>query len=231
MRQVAFHCLKNQDWTYGKLRGIKDMSIFMELTSVDFPRSFALDAMHLFWENIASLMFDHWRGKFGNPAEPATEQNRSKARKAAKQPKFQETNDAYCIRKAEWNEIGADITASKKTLPASSGEASRNIVGHCHHYKAIEWQNWTLLLAPIMLKDLQPPAIYNAFMKLTSAFTLAMDIYITEEDIQGMRQAIKSFLVHYEKEYYRFKWDRLSYCTSQIHYLAHVADTIDTLGK
>ena len=29
-----------------------------------FPRSFPVDAMHLFYQNIQKRMFDHWRGKF-----------------------------------------------------------------------------------------------------------------------------------------------------------------------
>lgn len=36
----------------------------MEVHSIDFPRSFALDAMHLYWENVVPTLFDHWSGRF-----------------------------------------------------------------------------------------------------------------------------------------------------------------------
>lgn len=44
--------------------GIKGLSIFAQLPSIDFPRSFQPDSMHLFCEQILPTMFRHFRGKF-----------------------------------------------------------------------------------------------------------------------------------------------------------------------
>ena len=44
--------------------GIKGKSILFELSSINFLRSFPVDIMHLFFENIAPHMFRHWIGKF-----------------------------------------------------------------------------------------------------------------------------------------------------------------------
>ncbi|GBC22616.2 transposase domain-containing protein [Rhizophagus irregularis DAOM 181602=DAOM 197198] len=50
--------------TYIRNCGIKGKSILFELSSIKFPRSFPVDIMHLFFENIAPHMFRHWIGKF-----------------------------------------------------------------------------------------------------------------------------------------------------------------------
>ncbi|KAH0603579.1 uncharacterized protein H6S33_007901 [Morchella sextelata] len=44
--------------------GIKGLSILSRLSSIDFPRSFPPDAMHLWFENIVPDLVKHWRGKF-----------------------------------------------------------------------------------------------------------------------------------------------------------------------
>src|SRR3954466_12485499 len=46
------------------ISGIKDKSILFELSSIKFPRSFLIDIMHLFFENIASQMFKLWSAHF-----------------------------------------------------------------------------------------------------------------------------------------------------------------------
>src|SRR6266540_6507353 len=40
--------------------GIKEKSILFELQSIKFPKSFPIDIMHLFFENVASHMFKLW---------------------------------------------------------------------------------------------------------------------------------------------------------------------------
>ena len=58
-------CITMQiDWKLSKDTGIAWLSTFCQLKSIDFPRSFPVDAMHLFYQNIQKRMFDHWRGKF-----------------------------------------------------------------------------------------------------------------------------------------------------------------------
>jgi len=44
--------------------GVTGRSILTELRSISFPRSFPVDIMHLFFENIAIHMFKHWTGTF-----------------------------------------------------------------------------------------------------------------------------------------------------------------------
>src|SRR6266508_3399822 len=44
--------------------GIKGRSILFELKSIEFPRSFPIDIMHLFFENVTPQMFKLWSNQF-----------------------------------------------------------------------------------------------------------------------------------------------------------------------
>lgn len=44
--------------------GVKGLSILSRLSSVDFPRSFPPDSMHLWFENVIPDLVKHWRGKY-----------------------------------------------------------------------------------------------------------------------------------------------------------------------
>ncbi len=44
--------------------GIKKKSILFELQSIEFLRSFPIDIMHLFFENVAPHMFKLWSNQF-----------------------------------------------------------------------------------------------------------------------------------------------------------------------
>lgn len=44
--------------------GLKGLSILSQLTSIDFPRSFPPDSMHLWFENVLPDLIKHWRGKY-----------------------------------------------------------------------------------------------------------------------------------------------------------------------
>ena len=46
--------------------GINHRSILFDSHSIKFPCSFALDIMHLMFENVAKYMFKHWIGTFFN---------------------------------------------------------------------------------------------------------------------------------------------------------------------
>lgn len=78
-RRQASHITFNiEKDDYVSATGITGISIFSCLKSIDFPRSFGVDFMHLFYENVAGLLFDHWRGRFfsskqGTVAEDSSE--------------------------------------------------------------------------------------------------------------------------------------------------------------
>jgi hypothetical protein len=107
-----------------------------ELSSIKFPRSFPVDIMHLFFENIASQMFRLWTSHF-----------------------FKDDNlnaTPFIIPKSSWEAIGVQMQNNKKNMPLSFGRPSRNIFKHHAGYKAEEWANWITLYSVPLLKTYLP---------------------------------------------------------------------------
>ena len=200
------------------VNGISRLPIWCELASIVFPWSFVLDEMHLFWENVIILLFNHWRGRFFNRRDP-------KARK------FEKTADDYNIDPRLWSQIGEGMEQSQKDFPTAWGDSLRNLAKHSHEFKAAEWRNFGLLIAPIVLgDDILPGECYEAFCDLIEAIESATsDIPIADID-STIRLPLIDFLHHYETVYYRLEWARLETCRGQIHLLSHVADFVEWCG-
>ena len=106
-----------------------------ELSSIVFPRSFPVDIMHLFFENIAPQMFKLWSAHF------------FKDNDLNKTP--------FIISKTSWDMIGILMQNNKKNMPLAFGRPPRNIFKHNAGYKAEEWANWiTLYSVPLIKKYL-----------------------------------------------------------------------------
>ncbi|GET55729.1 transposase domain-containing protein [Rhizophagus irregularis DAOM 181602=DAOM 197198] len=107
--------------TYIRDCGIKGKSILFELFSINFPRSFPVDIMHLFFENVAPHMFRHWIGKF--------------------YPKNNEWNsNEYTISSKTWVEIGEIMERSRSHMPPDIGRPPRNI-GDCRKVTSKDGQD------------------------------------------------------------------------------------------
>ena len=108
-----------------------------ELSSIKFPRSFPVDIMHLFFENIAPQMFKLWSSRFffkddGLNITP------------------------YIIPKSSWDMIGVLMQNNKKRVPLAFGRPPRNIFKHNAGYKAEEWANWITLYSIPLIKTFLP---------------------------------------------------------------------------
>ena len=108
-----------------------------ELTSINFSRSFPIDIMHLFFENIALQIFKLWTGQF-----------------------FKDENlntDPFIIRKVIWEKIISEqMQKNKKSMPSGFGRPPRNIFKHHAGYKAEEWANWITLYSVPLIKSYLP---------------------------------------------------------------------------
>lgn len=107
-----------------------------ELSSIKFPRSFPVDIMHLFFENIAPQMFKLWSSRFFK-------------------------DDAlnitpYIILKSSWDMVGVLMQNNKKRVPLAFGRPPRNIFKHNAGYKAEEWANWITLYSIPLIKTFLP---------------------------------------------------------------------------
>ena len=104
--------------------------------SVNFPRSFPIDIMHLFFENIAPQMFRLWSAHF-----------------------FKDDSlivTPFVIPKYSWDTIGILMQKNKKNMPSGFGRPPRNIFKHNAGYKAEEWANWITLYSIPLIKTYLP---------------------------------------------------------------------------
>src|SRR6266498_2575152 len=80
--------------------GIKEKSILFELQSIEFPRSFPIDIIHLFFENVVSHMFKLWSNQF-----------------------FKDNSNIFpfILSKSSWEEIGQKMNENKKNISLEFG--------------------------------------------------------------------------------------------------------------
>lgn len=103
-RHNAYHITRTDDQVLAQDVGIRGTCQLMRLQTIMFPWSFPIDPMHLFYSNVIPQLFSHFRGKFfkanteAEPPPPAPGTSKSRTKKArVVLPKFNQTNDAYCI--------------------------------------------------------------------------------------------------------------------------------------
>ena len=88
--------------------------------------------MHLFFENVAPLMYSHWNNTF-----------------------FKDCNiiDDFIIEKEKLMEIGEKLKLSGIEMPSSIGRSPRDIYKYNAGFKAVEWRNWIIFFSLLILKD------------------------------------------------------------------------------
>ncbi|KAI5843325.1 hypothetical protein DFP73DRAFT_455220, partial [Morchella snyderi] len=172
-RQIATHVVQTGDDNAAKRHGIKGPSCLSQLPSIDIPRSFPPDAMHLWWENVIPDMVEHWRGKFFS-------------------------DNAYNIAPEVWESIGKDMQASACTFPSSFGDPIRDFTEHCHHLKAAEWKIFTLLLASIYFKDNLSDEDYDEFINIVETLQFCNENELTFAEISVVDTRIRRFISYYE---------------------------------
>ena len=118
--------------------GVSGRSILTELRSISFPKSFPVDIMHLFFENIAIHMFKHWIGTFYKNIS---------------------TTDHFILPNSTWKEIGHLMHSSRKQIPLEFGRPPRNILKHHNGFKAAEWSSWITIYSLSFL-DKKLPRMY-----------------------------------------------------------------------
>src|SRR5271170_156621 len=116
--------------------GIKGKSILFELLTIRFPKSFSIDIMHLFFENIAPQMFKLLSSHFFKDDDLNT--------------------TSFTISKSSWDTIGILMQNNKKKMPLAFGRPPRNIFKHNAGYKAEEWANWITLYSVPLIKTYLP---------------------------------------------------------------------------
>ncbi|KAF9034604.1 hypothetical protein BJ165DRAFT_1356338 [Panaeolus papilionaceus] len=166
--------------------------------------------MHLIWENTIKNLILFWTGKFKD---------------------ISHNGKGYRLALHIWEQIGKDTAATAATIPSSFGAPVPNLAQEGVTLTAEMYSNWTIFIAPIVLKNRFPqPKYYDHFMKLVDAIKLCLSLEMTSETIAKIRERFRVWVEDYEKYYYEKKKDRLSACPLTIHALLHIADGIEACG-
>ncbi|KAG9095901.1 hypothetical protein FS749_009502 [Ceratobasidium sp. UAMH 11750] len=159
--------------------------------SLDFPRSFLHDFMHLIFENIVPTLIDLW-----------THDNKYKT--------FGTGDEPCLLDKTVWSAIGEACARSGDTIPAAFGRRVPNIRTGRGDWSAESWLLFTTLLAPALLRHrFREHRFYAHFLKLVCVVTKCLRFVITCEDLDFIRAGLAEWVVEL---YYQHDRDRLRVC-------------------
>ena len=162
-----------------KKYGIKGTPVLSAISSISFPSSFPFDFMHLIWENLIPNLIDFWTGKFKD---------------------LDHEGEGYLIESRIWEEIGAATAACKATIPSAFGAPVPNIATKRHLMNAEMHANWTLYIAPIVLRGrFKRPQYYRHFMQLVKLLKLCLAFEISEVMLNQIEEGFQLWMEEYEK--------------------------------
>lgn len=197
------------------------------LDSMVWPYCFPVDAMHLFYLNVANRMKEHWAGCFFKSAV------------------VDEQLEGYYLTERTWRDIDEDI--ARMNTPTCFGDKFRCMKDI---HKANELKTWVKVVSPIVLRGRLPTVYYDHWMLFVEAVTLATDYSIhigptrgaarrareqargvaTGDDVARIGELMLKFVTGYEDLYYRRDYRKLSACRSVFHALLHVECTLQWHG-
>ncbi|GES94501.1 transposase domain-containing protein [Rhizophagus clarus] len=210
INQLLMETDKSKKESIIKNTGIKGANLLFKLKGIEFPWSFPTDIMHLYFENIALLMYLHWSGGF------------------FKDNKY--NKNSYNLTKKELEYIGKLMKESQTCLPLEFGRALRDISKYHTGFKAVEWRNWIELFSVPLLKDIFIDKHINGWINYVKAVKLSLKYVISNDDLQEIKCSLITFYNYYENEYFKQDQERLSACRICFHYLLHISENIEYSG-
>ena len=162
-----------------KKYGIKGILVLSSISSISFPSSFLFDFMHLIWENLIPNLIEFWTGTFKD---------------------LDHQDKDYYIEPHIWNEIGASTAACRATIPAAFGAAVPNIATKRFQMSAEMYSNWTLFIAPVVLRGrFKRPQYYKHFMRLVKLLKLCLSFEISDAMLDQIDEGFCQWVEEYEK--------------------------------
>ena len=105
----------------------------------------------------------------------------------------------YVLSNKQWNEIGNEMEAIKKSIPTDFGRPPRNIALHYNGYKAEEWSSWITLYSLPLLKDRLPVTYLKGWFFFVKAVQLCQKQKLFLHDQYEIRNLLLQFYKHYER--------------------------------
>ncbi|KAB5587541.1 Transposase family Tnp2 protein [Ceratobasidium theobromae] len=211
--RLGFEVLKGKsDNARAKLAaksGIKGVSVFHELPSVSIPNTFPVDIMHMVWINLVPQLTKLWTGTFNM---------------------LDDGREDYSIHPTVWDALAKLTESSGSTIPSSFGCRVPNL-NATSHFTAESWSMWATLLAPSLLRRrFRRATYYIHFVQLIKLLNRCTSFSIRRDEINDIRQGLAKWVQDYERIYYQYNPSRIQTCTVNLHYLLHIADSVELLG-
>ncbi|QRV97963.1 Transposase family Tnp2 protein [Ceratobasidium sp. AG-Ba] len=192
--------------------GINGLSTLARLGSLEFPRSFPHDFMHVMFENIIPTLISLWT-------------------RSEKYQDFGSADDDYLLDKSVWDALGKACAQSGNTIPARFGCRVPNLAKRRSEATSESMLLFATLLAPGLLRrQFNNEAYYRHFIDLVKLINMCCALSITREDVQSIRDGFAQWVRKYETLYYQKTRDRIRACTLPLHALLHIADDIEAMG-
>ncbi|CEL58469.1 hypothetical protein RSOLAG1IB_12138 [Rhizoctonia solani AG-1 IB] len=189
--------------------GVKGVTLFARVPSISIPRSFPVDLMHMIWQNLLPQLIDLWTGDF-NDLDGGLED--------------------YELKKDVWGALCEACIPSRQTMPTSFGCAVPDPRKRSY-FIAETWNVFTTQLAPSLLrKRFSDQRYYRHFVRLVKLLSLVVSFDLPRDKTPEIRQGFAEWVEEYEQIYYQFDEDRLQTCPVNVHYLLHIADSIEYMG-
>lgn len=213
---IATHCSETEkEW------GIVSESIFLELNSVHFPRSFPIDLMHCILQNITPMLYSLWNGSKLSIDRSSTYEDQN----AGDWPPYNIGKPASILET-----LGNALESSRNTIPSSLGHAPRRIDRHHAGFKASEWAAWLTMYGNPLITNLLDDIYVDNFRILSQLYILATQTMLDETDIAQVGHLAIAFVESYERIYYRGQHERLPTLTVNLHYLLHLEQHLRDCG-
>ncbi|XP_006459574.1 hypothetical protein AGABI2DRAFT_65569 [Agaricus bisporus var. bisporus H97] len=162
-----------------KQYGIKGVPILATLTSISFPASFPFDFMHLIWENLIPNLILFWTATF---------------------KELDHEDRGYVISPEAWKEVGEVAAACKATIPSAFGAPVPNVALQRSQMTSEMYSNWTLFIAPIVLRGrFQRPIYYKHFLRLVQLLKMCLELEISSEVLDQIDEGFQAWVEDYER--------------------------------
>ena len=159
--------------------GIKGIPLLSCLSSLSFPASFPYDFMHLIWANLIRNLIQLWTGTFKN---------------------LDHNDKEYVFANKVWEKIGEETAHAGQHIPASFGLRVPNIADEKSHMTCETYSIWTLLWAPIILRDrFIHIRYYNHFCRLVELLSICLQYEIETEQIEELEEGFIKWVEDYEQ--------------------------------
>lgn len=161
-----------------KKYGVKGVSLFARLPSIDLPRSFPAEVMHMVWINLIPQLADLWTGAFNG---------------------LDGGSETYIIHPQLWEALGDICDSSGATIPSAFGCRVPHLSKRSQ-FIAASWCIWATQLAPNLLRQrFLNSTYYVHFVQLVNLMKECMDYSMLREDLPRIREGFAEWVKEYER--------------------------------